>query len=49
MIGYLDEVIRPFSMLPKMSGNVKTFKYKGGDKNKTNKLMPLYINDDKLL
>ena len=42
LIGYLDEVIRPLVLiLPKTSAYVKTFKDKGGDKNKTNKLMPL--------
>ena len=50
LIGYLDEVIRPlYLILPKMSGYVKTFKDKGGDKNKNNKLMSLRIDDDKLL
>ena len=32
-----------------MDGYVKIFKNKGGDKNKNNKLMPLGIDDDKLL
>ena len=32
-----------------MSAYVKTFKDKGGAKNKSNKLMFLYINNDKLL
>ena len=36
-------------MLPKMSGYVKTFKVKVGDKNKNNKLMSLHIDYDKLL
>ena len=49
LIGYLDEVIRPLILiLPKMSGYVKTFKDKGGDKNE-NKLMFLRTHDDKLL
>ena len=49
MIGYLDEVIRPLVlMLPKMSRCVKTIKGKGWDKNK-NKLMPLHIDDNRLL
>ena len=44
MIGYLDEVIRPLILiLPKMSGYFKTFK------EKNYKLMPLRINDDKIL
>ena len=50
LIGYLDEVIRPsILILPKMSGYVKTFKDKGGDKNKCNKLMSLHKDDEKLL
>ena len=49
LIGYLDEVIRPLVLiLPKMSGYVKAFKDKGGDKNKTNKLMSLWIHGDNL-
>ena len=36
-------------ILPEMSAYVKTFKDKGGAKNKNNKLMFLYINNDKLL
>ena len=35
MTGYLDKVIRPLVLiLSKMSGYVKTFKVKDGDKNK---------------
>ena len=50
MIGYLDEVIRPLVLiLPKTSGLVKTFKDKGGDKNKKNKLISLRLDDNKLL
>ena len=50
LMEYLDEVVRPLVLkLPKMSGYVKTFKDKGGDKNKNNKLMSLRIDDDKLL
>ena len=49
-IGYLDKVIRPLVLiLPKMSGYVKTFKDDSEDKNKTNKLMNLCIDDHKLL
>ena len=49
-IGYLDEVIRPLVLiLLKMSKYIKKFIDKGGDKNKNNKLMSLYIDDDKLL
>ena len=32
-----------------MSGYVKTFKAKDGDKDKNNKLMPFRINDENLL
>ena len=42
MIGYLDNVLRPLVLiLPKKSGYFKTFKDKGGDKDKSknNKLM----------
>ena len=50
MIGYLDEVIRPLVLIiPKISGYVKTLKDKGRDKNKNKKLMPLGIDNDKLL
>ena len=44
MIGYLDVFLKPLALiLPKMSGYVKTHK----DKN--NRLMSFYINNDKLL
>ena len=47
MIGYSDRVIRPLGLiLPKKSGYVKTFKDKGGNKNK---LMSLRIDDNNLL
>ena len=50
MIGYLDKVIRPLVLiLPKMSGYVKTFKVKDGDKDKINQLMSFCIDDEKLL
>ena len=40
----------PFILiLPKISGYVKTFKVKDGDKVKSNKLMSFHIDDDKLL
>ena len=32
-----------------MNGCFKTFKVKGGDKDKSNKLVPIRIDDDKLL
>ena len=35
--------------MPKVSGYVKTFKVKEGDKDKSNKLMSFRINDGKLL
>ena len=49
--GYLDDVIRPLNLiLRKISGYVKTFKDKNGDKdnNKNNKLMSYCIDNDKL-
>ena len=50
MIGYLDKVITPLVLiLPKMSGNVKTFKVKDGDKVTNIKLMSFCIDDEKLL
>ena len=40
LIGYLDKDIRALALIMlKMYGNVKTFKVKGGDKDKNNKLM----------
>ena len=45
MIEYLDEVL----ILPKISRFVKTFKDKGGGKNKNNKFISLSIDDNKLL
>ena len=46
----LDKVIRPLVLImPKISGYVKTFKVKEGDKDKSNKLMSFCINDQKLL
>ena len=50
MVGYLDKAIRPLVLImPEMSGYTKTFKVKDGDKDKKNKLMPLRIDDKKLL
>ena len=50
MIGYLDKLIRQLVLiLPKISGYVKTFKVKGGDKNMNNKLMFFCIDHEKLL
>ena len=48
-IEYLDKAIRPLILImPKMSGYVKTFKVKDGDKDKNNKLMSFRIDDEKL-
>ena len=45
-----DKAIRPLVLImPKMSGYVKTFKIKDGDKHKNNKLMSFCIDDEKLL
>ena len=50
MIGYSDDVIRPLILiLSKTSEYVKVSKDKGGNKNKNNKLMPLGIDDVKLI
>ena len=50
LIGYLDKAIRSLALImPKISGYVKTFKVKRGDKDKNNKLMPFRIDDEKLL
>ena len=47
-IGYLDEPIRLLVLiLPKVSGYVKTFNNKDGDKGKNNKLMS-FQNDKPL-
>ena len=47
---YLGKVIRPLVLvLPKMSGYIKTFKVKDGDKNKKNKLLSFCVDDEKLL
>ena len=35
--------------MPKMSGYVKTFKVKDGDKDRNNELMSFHIDDEKLL
>ena len=50
LIGYLDKLIRPLDLiLPKMSGYVKTFKVKDGDKDKSNKMISFPMDDEKLL
>ena len=48
MIGYLDEAMKPLVLiLSKITGYVKTFKDKDG--NKDNKLMSFLINDENLI
>ena len=50
LFGYLDKTIRSLVLImPKMSGYIKTFKAKDGDKDKNNKLMSFRIDDVKLL
>ena len=50
LIGYSDKAIRPLVLIMlEMSEYVKTFKVKDGDKDKNNKLIPLLIDDEKLL
>ena len=45
-----DKAIRPLVLIiPTMSGDVKTFKVKEGDEDKSNKLMSFRIDDEKLL
>ena len=51
MVGIkLDKAIRSLVLImPEMRGYVKTFKVKEEDKDKSNKLMPFLIDDEKLL
>ena len=50
LIGYLDKVIKPLVLvLSKISGNIKIFTVKHGDKDKSNKFMFFRIDDKKLL
>ena len=50
LIGYLHKAARSLVLIiPKMSGYVKTLKVKDGDKDKSNKLIPFSIDDQKLL
>ena len=50
LIGYLDKAIRPLVLiLPKMSGYIKAFQVRDGDKDKSNKLMFFRIDDGTLL
>ena len=47
--GYLDKAIRPLILImPKMSGYIKTFKVKEGDKVRNNKSMSFRIDDGKV-
>ena len=49
-IGCLDKAITSLGLImPKMSGYVKTFKVKEGDKDKNNKSMSFRIDNEKLL
>ena len=49
LTGYLGKAMRPLVLImSKMSGYVKTFKVKEGDKDKNNKLMSFGIDDEKL-
>ena len=49
-LGYLDEVIGQLVLIfPKMSGYVKTFAVKYGDKDENNKVISLIMSYDKLL
>ena len=50
LTGYLDKFIRSLVLIMlKMSGYIKTFKVKNGDKDKNDKLMSFCIDDEKLL
>ena len=50
LIGYLYKDIRPLVLImPKMSGYVKIFQVKDGDKDEINKLMSFHIDNRKLL
>ena len=49
LIGYSDNSIRALVLImPKMSGHVKTFKNKEGDKDKNNKAMSFCIDDENI-
>ena len=50
LIEYLGEVTTPLVLtLPKLSEYIKTFKDKGGEKKKNNKLLSLSTDNNKLL
>ena len=49
MIGHLGKAIKSLVLImPKISGYVKTFKVKDGNKDKNNKLMSFGIDHEKL-
>ena len=49
MNGYLYEAIRPLVFItPKISGYVKPFKLKDGDKDRRNKLMTFCTDDENI-
>ena len=50
LTGYIDRDIRPLILImPKISGYVKTFKVKDGDKDKNNKLVYFRIDGEMIL
>ena len=50
MIGYLDKFIKSLDLImPKISGYVKIFRVKDGDKDKNNRLKSFCVDDEKLL
>ena len=50
LIGCLDKAIRPLVLIiPKMSGHIKTFQVKDGDKDKNNKLVYFHGDGQELL
>ena len=49
LIGYLDKFIKPLDLImPKISGYVKTFRVKDGDKDKNNRLKSFCVDEEKL-
>ena len=50
LIGYLDEAIKPLVLIMRKMGRyVKTFEFKDGNKDKNKKMLPVHIDDEKLL
>ena len=50
LTGFFEKaIIKLVLIMPKMSGYVKIFNIKDGDKDKSNKLMPFHRDDEKLL